>query len=125
VNEPSPLLIYIVEDDQSVRSSLARLIRSAELNAREYPDAESFLGDIEADARGCVLLDMTLPCLNGLDVQRSLRSRGIDIPVIAVSACDDDEVEAQSFELGAQCFMRKPVDDHALIDTIVCVLSAR
>ncbi len=118
-------MIYIVEDDPSVRNGLIRLMRSAELTARAYSDAESFLDDIDADAKGCVLLDMTLPRASGLSAQALLNARHIDIPVIAISANDEDETQMRAIQLGARLFMRKPVDGVALLDAIVKAMSDR
>lgn len=122
VNAASRPVVYIVEDDQSVRDGLTRLMRSADLPVCAYADAESFLNEISAQSQGCVLLDMTMPRLNGLEVQARLKARHIDIPVIAVSAREDDETRTLARELGAQFFMRKPVDDQALLDAISWVL---
>ena len=120
--QDSPV-IYIVEDDPSVRNGLIRLMRSAELTARGYADAESFLEDIDAAAQGCVLLDMALPRVSGLETQALLNARFIDIPVIVISAHDEEETQARAMELGARLFMRKPIDDVALLDAIAQTLS--
>jgi len=120
--QDSPV-IYIVEDDPSVRNGLIRLMRSADLTARGYADAESFLEDIDAGAQGCVLLDIALPRASGLDTKALLNARFIDIPVIIISAHDEEETQARAMELGARLFMRKPVDDVALLDAITQTLS--
>src|SRR5687768_1494679 len=100
-------------------------MHSAELSARAYADAQTFFDDITTESHGCVLLDMTMPLLNGLEVQAWLNARGIRIPVIALSARDDDETRLRARELGARFFLRKPVDDQALLDSISWVLGAR
>ncbi len=115
-------LIYIIEDDQSVRNGLMRLMRAAELPAQAYSDAQSFLDDVTIHSRGCVLLDMTLPRLNGLEVQAMINARGLRLPVIALSARDDDEIRDRARAQGAMFFLRKPVDDQALLDAISWIL---
>jgi len=111
-------MIYIVDDDESVRTNLARLMRSAGFSARTFASAEEFLASANIFEPGCLLLDVTLPGLSGLQLQAELKQRGINLPVIAVSARDDSETSGMARQLGARCFFRKPVDDQALIDAI-------
>jgi len=111
-------MIYIVDDDQSVRTNLARLMRSAGFSARTFASAEEFLASTHTIEPGCLLLDVTLPGLSGLQLQAELSNRRINLPVIAVSARDDAETSDMARRLGARCFFRKPVDDQALIDAI-------
>jgi len=111
-------MIYIVDDDQSVRTNLARLMRSAGFSAQTFASAEEFLASAYTTEPGCLLLDVTLPGLSGLQLQAELNNRGVSLPVIAVSARDDSETSAMARQLGARCFFRKPVDDQALIDAI-------
>ena len=115
-------LVYIVEDDQSVRKGLMRLMCAFDLPARAYADAQSFLDDVTIHSRGCVLLDMTLPRLNGLEAQAMINARGLHLPVIALSARDDDEIRDRARSQGAKFFLRKPVDDQALLDAISWIL---
>jgi len=111
-------MIYIVDDDESVRTNFARLMRSAGFSARTFASAEEFLTSSENTEPGCLLLDVTLPGLSGLQLQAELNKRGVNLPVIAVSARDDSETSNMARQLGARCFFRKPVDDQALIDAI-------
>ncbi len=112
------LIIYIVDDDASVRTGLARLIRSAGFEPRVFASADEFLNEIGDERPACVLLDITMPRMTGLDVQSRLKEQGIDLPVIAVSARDDDETRRLARDLGARFFLRKPVDDRALLDAV-------
>jgi len=111
-------MIYIVDDDESVRTNLARLMRSAGFSARTFASAEEFLASTLSIEPGCLLLDVTLPGLSGLQLQAELNNRRTHLPVIAVSARDDSKTSAMARQLGARCFFRKPVDDQALIDAI-------
>jgi FixJ family two-component response regulator len=112
------VMIYIVEDDASVRRGLSRLMRAAGFEVRAFGSAERFLDEVDQEQRACVLLDMTMPRLTGVQVQERLRERKIQLPVIAVSARDDEEIRRAARALGAQFFFRKPVDDQALLDAI-------
>jgi len=113
------VMVYIVDDDDSVRGGLSRLMRSAGYEVKAFESADRFLDEVREDPRACVLLDMTMPRLTGVQVQQRLKDRGIQVPVIAVSARDDEETRRVARELGAQFFFRKPVDDQALLDAIV------
>jgi FixJ family two-component response regulator len=117
-NRARPLLVYIVDDDDAVRDGFARLIRSAGLEACPYGSAEKFLAEVSNVPRACILLDITLPTLTGLQVQQRLREQGIQLPVITVSAREDEETRSRARGLGAKLFLRKPVDDQALLDAI-------
>lgn len=111
-------IVYIVDDDNAVRDGFARLLRAAGLESRAYESAEAFLDEVRNAPHACVLLDITMPRLTGPQVQARLNDRRITLPVITVSARDDDETRAWARVLGARMFLRKPVDDQALLDAI-------
>jgi FixJ family two-component response regulator len=113
-----PVVVYIVDDDEDVRTGFVRLLRSAGLEPRPYGSAECFLREVVDVPSACVLLDITLPQLTGTQVQSKLNERRIALPVITVSARDDEETRRLAHELGARLFLRKPVDDQALLDAI-------
>jgi FixJ family two-component response regulator len=112
------VIVYIVDDDEAVRTGFTRLIRSAGLDPRPYATAESFFAEVVDGPRACVLLDITMPRMTGPQVQARLNERRISLPVITVSAKDDDDTRAWARGLGARMFLRKPVDDQALLDAI-------
>jgi len=116
--------IYIVDDDDSVRRALGRLIRSEGLISEAYASGEAFLAALPEEARGCVIMDIRMPGLTGYDVQHRLHQRHRYIPVIALSAQDDEEARRCARELGATAFFRKPVDDQALLDSIRWLLGS-
>jgi len=118
------LVVYIVDDDASVRRSMTRLMRSAGHEPREFDSGEAFLAQVGDGQRGCLLLDITMPRMTGLKLRAQLLDRGIDLPVIAVSGRDDEESLRQARELGVQLFLHKPVDDQALLDAIDWVTGA-
>jgi two-component system response regulator FixJ len=110
--------IYIVDDDDSVRRALGRLFRAEGLSAEAFASGELFLVGLPENARGCVVMDIRMPGMTGYDIQQTLRKRGQKIPIIALSAQDDEEARRRARELGATTFFRKPVDDQALLDSI-------
>ena len=120
----APVIVYIVVEDDDVRNGLARLLRSAGLLPRPYASAESFLADVRNSDHACVLLDISMPRMTGPQVQACLNDRQITLPVITVSARDDDQTRTWTRDLGARMFLRKPVDDQALLDAINWVCSS-
>ena len=118
----SATVVYIVEDDDAVREGFKRFLRSAGLEVRAYDCPERFLAEVEDLPGACVLLDITMPRITGPEVQARLRDRRIALPVISISARDDAETRASARDLGARMFLRKPVDDQALLDAIAWVV---
>lgn len=112
------IAVYIVDDDDAVRGAFTRLLRAAGLEPHPYSSADQFLREVRDWPRACLLLDITMPRMNGTQVQAQLNERGIALPVITVSARDDAETRAWTRELGAKMFLRKPVHDQALLDAI-------
>ncbi len=111
-------IVYIVDDDRDVRQAFARLMRAYGLEPRPYGSAEEFLAEVCESPRACILLDVAMPSMTGPQVQAHLNERNIRLPVIAISARDDEETRAWTRSLGARMFLRKPVDDQALLDAI-------
>ncbi len=116
-------IVYIVDDDDAVRCGLAKLLQSAGLDPRPYGLAAEFLANVANHDGACILLDITMPRLTGLQVQARLREQKVELPVITVSARDDEETRLLARSLGARMFLRKPVDDQALLDAIDWVTS--
>ena len=116
--DKKPSKVYVIDDDESVRRAFGRLLRSASLDAETFSSAEEFLSSAKQDKNACILIDIRMPGLSGFDLQEKLTSEGIRIPVIAISAHDDEETREHARELGAVSFYRKPVDDQALLDAI-------
>ncbi len=120
-HRPDLLTVYVVDDDDSVLRSLSRLLNTSGFHVQTFSSAETFLESVNADSQGCVLLDVTMPRMSGLQVQVALRERGIKLPVIAISARESHQIRETARELGAQFFLHKPVDDQALLDAIAWV----
>jgi FixJ family two-component response regulator len=119
------LTIHVVDDDDDVRNAFSRLLRSAGLGVRAYGSAQSFLDQASSSAPGCILLDVTMPGLTGPDVLARLRERENLLPVIVVSARDNEATHTLVRALGAKMFLRKPVDDQALLDAISWITQVR
>ena len=110
-------LVAIVDDDDAVRDGLALLLSTVGLRTRSYPDATTFLDDARNSALDCVLLDIRMPGMSGLDALDSLRERR-HLPIIVLSAHGNLDACRRAFKRGAFDFLRKPVDDDELIDAV-------
>lgn len=117
-------VVYIVDDDDAVRSGLAKLLQSAGLEPRPYGCTADFLAEVANLPGACILLDITMPRMTGLQVQAELKRRCIGLPVITVSARDDQDTRRWAQSLGARMFLRKPVDAQALLDAISWVTAS-
>lgn len=115
------LVVYVVDDDDSVRNSIARLLRTSGFSVRPYASAQAFLDDVTPATQGCVLMDMTMPQMSGLRAQARMREMGIGLPLIALSARESNQVRETTQSLGARFFLHKPVDEQALLDAIAWV----
>jgi FixJ family two-component response regulator len=115
-------LVSIVDDDPSVRSSTRRLLRSAGMRAEVFASAEEFLQSGRVTETGCLILDMTMPGMNGLELQRRLTETGRLMPIVFLSARASEEEERRALQAGAASFLRKPVSKEALLNAIRAVL---
>jgi FixJ family two-component response regulator len=119
------ILAYVIDDDQSVRRAFQMLFRSADIDVRTFSSAEEFLETANLVDGSCIVLDVCMPGLSGLDLQKELALRSNVPPIIVVSARDDTPTQDLARELGATAFFRKPVDDQALLDAISWAIRGR
>jgi len=110
--------VYIIDDDASVRSSLRWLIESVQLPVMEFSTAQEFLDRYENQQTGCLVLDVRMPGLSGLDLQDELRRRGFMLPIIVVTGHADVPMAVRAFKAGAFDFIEKPFNDQHLIERI-------
>src|SRR5215468_9453419 len=111
-------LLSVVDDDESVRESLPDLLREFGFDARAFSSAPDFLSSDHVDATRCLILDVAMPGMTGLDLQQELKRRGQDIPIIFISGQRDDGIWEQAFKQGAVKFLHKPFSDIAVLDAI-------
>lgn len=114
----APAEFYVIDDDASVRRAIRRLLHSFHKPVRLFGSAEEFLAEIAEGAQGCLILDIRLPGMSGIQLQRLLQEKGWHLPVIIVSAQDDEESRAETQKLGAIAYLRKPFDRRQLLDSI-------
>lgn len=111
-------LISVVDDDESVRESLPDLIQEFGFAARAFSSAEEFLASDSVGQTRCLILDVAMPGMSGLDLQRALKDRRINIPVIFITGQKDEVLHAQAFDQGASGFLHKPFSDTALLQAL-------
>ncbi len=111
-------VVYVVDDDASVREAIESLIGSVGLRVQTFESAQEFLRSKRPDAPGCVVLDVRLPGLSGLDLQRELAAHGIDLPVIFITGHGDIPMSVRAMKAGALEFLTKPFRDQDLLDAI-------
>jgi len=116
--------VYVVDDDMSAREGVARLIRSAGLTAKTFASGEEFLTAAQSKVPDCLILDVNLPGLNGLDLQQELAKRDVEIPIIFLSGHGDIPMTVRAVKAGAVNFLTKPFDDEELLRAVrQCVKS--
>jgi len=111
-------IVFVVDDEPAICLSLQRLLRSVGLEAQTFPSAQEFLGVKHPDGPGCLVLDVRLPGLSGLDLQQELLDAKVDLPIIFITGHGDIPMTVRAMKAGAVEFLTKPVRDQDLIDAI-------
>ncbi len=111
-------IVYLIDDDESVREGMADLLRSVGHQVQPFGSAQEFLDSARPDAAGCIVLDVRLPGQSGLEVQRTLVQSNIHLPVIFVSAHGDIPMSVRAIKSGAIEFLTKPVHEQQLLDAV-------
>lgn len=117
MHEQQPI-VFVVDDDDAVRASLERLIRSARLTVKTFASANQFLESGKPDVPSCLVLDVKLPGIGGLDLQRRLAESDISIPIVFISGHGDIPMTVRAIKAGAVEFLPKPFRDQDLLDAI-------
>jgi FixJ family two-component response regulator len=115
-------LIAIVDDDESVRRAVYSLLKSAGLNSRSYTSAEDFLASGQQNVIGCLITDIRMPGMSGLELQAKLATEGCCVPIIFITAYADTRTRMQAMRAGAVEFLGKPFNDEVLLKSVVAAL---
>ena len=115
--------VFVVDDDVEMRRSLRRLLESVKLHVQEYSSAQEFLDAFESSTSGCLVLDVRMPGMSGIDLQRKLDAEGVTIPIIFITAHGDVPMAAEALKRGAADFVVKPFRAEVLLDRIQQVLA--
>ncbi|MBL6933422.1 MAG: response regulator transcription factor [Rhodospirillales bacterium] len=111
-------VVYVIDDDDAVRESLSWLISSVDLKVQSFASASIFLDQCDQVHSGCLITDIRMPGLSGLDLQNVLSERGIDIPVIVITGHGDVQTAVRAMKAGAFDFIEKPFNDQLLLDQV-------
>ncbi len=110
--------VYVVDDDESVRNAMARLLKSVGLRVEVFGSARAFLDHERADVPGCLLLDVRMPGLSGLDLQQELADSEDELPIVFISGHGDIPISVRAIKAGAVDFLPKPVNDQELLNAV-------
>ena len=121
------LVIAIVDDQAALREATENLLKSAGLKAVSFASAEDFLQATPLNGAGCLILDVRLPGMSGLELQQHLAADGIHVPIVFITAQEDSDgqMRAQALRSGALAFLRKPFNDEDLLNAVRSALETR
>ncbi len=115
-------VVHVVDDNPAVRDAIRWLVEQVGLSARTYATAQEFLSACDPGMRGCLVLDIRMPGISGLDLQDRLQEQGIHLPVIIITGHGDVPVAVRAMKAGALEFLQKPFNDQTLLDAIHAAL---
>ena len=116
-------IIYIVDDEEAVLKAMKQLILSMGMDVETFTSGQEFLDSDFREQNACLIVDIKMPSMSGMELQQKLLAKGSKLPVIFITAFDTDKIRAKAKEAGAAGYFRKPVDDQALLDSIQWALS--
>jgi FixJ family two-component response regulator len=118
MNRNEPATVFIVDDDEAVRGSLKLLLKTIGVPAQAYASAQEFLDTFDAQRPGCLVLDIRMPGMSGLELQEALNARGALLPIIFITGHGDVPMAVEAMQRGALDFLQKPFRDQDLLDRI-------
>jgi two-component system response regulator FixJ len=110
--------IYVIDDDESARMGLGRLLRSAGFQVKIFASAQEFLDHGPGESGGLIILDVRMPGINGLELQKRLAAKGSKLPIIFITGFEDPRARGEALKSGAIAFLQKPVDEQTLLGAI-------
>ena len=119
---PFESTVHVIDDDEALRNSLTFLLRTARLDVLSYPSATAFLEALPEANLSCVITDVRMPGMSGIDLLRRLRERKISVPVIVITGHGDIPLAVEAMRIGAIDFLEKPFDDEVLIASVKTAL---
>ena len=122
---PSDVVVHVIDDDDAVRESLEFLLRTARLEVRTYESATAFLGILPRVEVGCIITDVRMPELSGIDLLKRLNELDVSVPVIVITGHGDVALAVEAMKFGAVDFFEKPFDDEALVAAVRSALDRR
>ncbi len=120
--QPDQCVVHVVDDDSALRRSLRFLLESVEWKVQLHASAEEFLAVADAAQPACVLLDIRMPAMSGLELQQVLHERGITMPIVFMTGHADVSMAVQAMKLGAADFIEKPFKDQVVLDAVAAAM---
>ena len=120
--QPEPI-VYVIDDDDAVRQSLEFLLKTAGVSVRGFDSAKAFLDVLPTIKSGCIITDVRMPEITGIDLLRHLKESGLDIPVIVITGHGDISLAVEAMKIGAVDFLEKPFDDDLLLAAVRSALN--
>jgi two-component system response regulator FixJ len=111
-------IIYVIDDDEAARHSLEFLLKTAGLDVRGFDSAQGFLDAVPQIRSGCIITDVRMPEITGIDLLRKLKQLGVTVPVIVITGHGDISLAVDAMKIGAVDFLEKPIDDNALLAAV-------
>lgn len=118
------MMVHVIDDDAALRDSLAFLLTAADFQVRSYESAQAFLQELSGIQTGCILTDIRMPGVDGMELLRLLQEMGKGLPIIVMTGHGDVPLAVKAMRLGAADFVEKPFEDEVLIDSIRSALTA-
>lgn len=118
-------IVHLIDDDEAVRDSAAFLLDLNDLPTKTYPSAEAFLEVADTIKSGCVVTDVRMPEMSGLDLVRHLKERGVELPVVVITGHGDVPLAVEAMRAGVIDFIEKPFDDEVLVRSIHMALESK
>jgi two-component system, LuxR family, response regulator FixJ len=122
---PEKGTVHIIDDDDALRESLAFLLRTARIDVASYSSAAAFLEEIPGATLSCVITDVRMPGMSGIDLLKRLREMKIDVPVIVITGHGDVPLAVEAMKIGAVDFLEKPFDDEVLLASVKAAIERR
>jgi two-component system response regulator FixJ len=117
-------LVHVIDDDAAIRDSVSFLLNAAGLDVRTYDSARAFLSALSNSSTGCIVTDVSMPEMSGVDLLRRLRDMNVHLPVIVITGHGDIQLAVEAMKLGARDFIEKPIEDETLLASINAALDA-
>ncbi|HWS09645.1 MAG TPA: response regulator FixJ [Xanthobacteraceae bacterium] len=117
-----PAIVHVIDDDEALRESLAFLLRTADIETKSYASAAAFLDALPLKGLTCIITDVRMPGLSGIDLLRRVKELGIEVPVIVITGHGDVPLAVEAMRFGAVDFLEKPFDDEILLQSVRAAL---
>jgi len=115
---PSDATVYVIDDDEAARDSLAFLLGTAKVEVKTYASATAFLDSLAEVKSGCIITDVRMPGMSGIDLLHKLKELGVTVPVIVVTGHGDVPLAVEAMKIGATDFLEKPFDDQVMLEAV-------